>query len=251
MPEYHVDNPALLIRLRIREKRLFEARFLFRQFDGEIGATERGQLDIELASLLSRVDKLQRQARETVTAGQRDKALELYRAIEEIAIDVPGLAEEKKGLEGAEAVVARITGKITAKATGTALSARSMAPQPQAAVQQVGPPSEGQEKPHRPATLRRWPRLWPAAACLGLLLILLLLFRGNREERPSSVIPPAASPPPSQKILIRPLASPAAPVAEQPESDTGPNEPASEAPASPPSLHLGTLQVEEAGHKER
>src|SRR5690349_15110163 len=96
--ELPVENPAALIRSRIREKRIFEARFLYRQLGAEIGEKEKAALERELSGLLTQVKKMQQQARECAAQGQNHLAEKLYSAIEQIAIDVPGLAEEKQAL---------------------------------------------------------------------------------------------------------------------------------------------------------
>jgi|GEM_PF-1781730 len=109
--ELPVENPSALIRSRIREKRIFEARFLFRQLGAEIGEREKSALERELSDSLAQVKKMQQQAREYAAQGQNNLAETLYSEIERIAIDVPGLAEEKKALAGAGALIARTTGK--------------------------------------------------------------------------------------------------------------------------------------------
>ncbi len=106
-----VENPVALIRSRIKEKRIFEARFLCRQLGDTIGEREKIALEGELAGFLSRVDTLQQQARTLLAEGQKDRAFALYREMEAIAIDIPGLAEEKRALEGAEAIIARLAVK--------------------------------------------------------------------------------------------------------------------------------------------
>src|SRR5665647_2797098 len=113
--ELPVENPSALIQSRIREKRIFEARFLCRQLGAEIGERKKIALERELAGLLKQVGKLQQQAREYTAQGQNHLADALYLDIEEIAIDVPGLAEEKKARAGAVDLIARITGKTVAR----------------------------------------------------------------------------------------------------------------------------------------
>lgn len=109
--ELPVENPSSLIRARIREKRIFEARFLYRQLGAEIGGKEKTAIERELSGILGQVKKIQQQAREYAAQGQSNLAVKLYSDIEQLAIDVPGLAEEKQALAGAEALAARITGK--------------------------------------------------------------------------------------------------------------------------------------------
>ena len=110
-PVLSVENPVSLIRSRIKEKRLFEARFLCRQLGDALGAKERLALERELTGLMDQVDTLQQQARVLLDEGQKDQVVRLYNEMEAIAIDVPGLAEEKRALEGSEAIIAKLTSK--------------------------------------------------------------------------------------------------------------------------------------------
>ncbi len=108
-PLLDVDNPSALIRARIRERRIFEARFLCRQLADELGEMERNSLEAELARLLGQVERLRQQASAHAEEGRHQQAARTFRDIERIAIDVPGLAAERQALEGARAVLARIT----------------------------------------------------------------------------------------------------------------------------------------------
>ena len=235
-PLLDVDNPSALIRARIRERRIFEARFLCRQLADELGEMERNTLEAELARLLGQVERLRQQARAHTEAGRHQQAARTFREIERIAIDVPGLAAERQALEGARAVLARITDTaVQRELEQTRLEAT--------------PPLPADEAPHpalarnrrRPA--RRLPRLWLAALLFGLVLavVLFVLLRPGRKDAP---VPPMAPAAPAQQIHIRPLVA-AGPPEPTPPPAARPAE--GDAPAPAGSLRLGELQVRPSG----
>jgi hypothetical protein len=244
-----IKNPVTLIRSRIKEKRLFEARFLYRQLGDAIGEREKVALEHELAGLIQQVDNLQQQARILLAEGQREKAARLYREMEAIAVDVPGLMEDKRALEGAAALAAKI-------------ASRAVEPEPPPITPTVAPPVEdGQDDtlPTPPAQgKKRAGRLWLAAGLVSLVLLLLLLFWRGGTKDPAPVVPPV---PPAHNILIRPLESGAPPatahpspiLAEQPPVQKAepeqPPPPAEQPAASTRPLTLGTLQIQESGKK--
>ena len=231
-----VDNPSALIRARIRERRIFEARFLCRQLTDELGEMERNALEAELARLIGQVERLRQQARVHAEEGRNQQAARTFRDIERIAIDVPGLAAERQTLEGARAVLARITDTaVQRELEQTRLEAT--------------PPLPADEAPHpalarnrrRPA--RRLPRLWLAALLFGLVLavVLFVLLRPVRKDAP---VPPMAPAAPAQQIHIRPLVA-AGPPEPTPPPAARPAE--GDAPAPAGSLRLGELQVRPSG----
>ena len=237
-PLLDVDNPSALIRARIRERRIFEARFLCRQLADELGEMERNALEAELARLLGQVERLRQQARAHAEEGRHQQAARAFRDIERIAIDVPGLAAERQALEGARAVLARITDTaVQRELEQTRL--------------EVTPPLPADEAPHpalarnrrRPA--RRLPRLWLAAILLGLVLAaaLLVLLRPGRKDAP---VPPMAPAAPAQQIHIRPLVAAGPPEPTPPLADAA-RLPQGDAPAPGGSLRLGELQVRPSG----
>ncbi|WP_306548551.1 hypothetical protein [Desulfobulbus sp.] len=248
-PLFALDDPVSLIRARMQEKRLFEARFLCRQLVGEIGASEKKALERELTGLLTQVEQLRRQAQALVADGRREQAAAVYGEIAAIAIDVPGVAEEQRALEGAEALVARIAGK-----TGP-LERPDLEPTPRVDVQAQA--STVDDSPQAPPKQQQPGRLvWLAVSLLGILALLaLLVWRvGMHASAPQSTTPPPAA----QTITIRPLDLPP-PAVEQPQQlqQVQPLQQAAEpvvplaepenVPAPPsPSLKLGTLQVEDA-----
>ena len=148
-----VDNPSALIRARIRERRIFEARFLCRQLADELGEMERNALEAELARLIGQVERLRQQARSHAEEGRSQQAARTFRDIERIAIDVPGLAAERQTLEGARAVLARITETAVQREL-------------EQTRQEITPPPPDNEAPHpllarnRRRAVRLLPRLW-------------------------------------------------------------------------------------------
>ena len=233
-----VDNPSALIRARIRERRIFEARFLCRQLTDELGEMERNALEAELARLIGQVERLRQQARAHAEEGRHQQAARTFREIERIAIDVPGLAAERQTLEGARAVLARITDTaVQRELEQTRLEAT--------------PPLPADEAPHpalarnrrRPA--RRLPRLWLAALLFGLVLavVLFVLLRPGRKDAP---VPPMAPAAPAQQIHIRPLVAAGPPEEQQSPTEAAPP-PGGDAVAPGGSLRLGELQVRPSG----
>jgi len=264
-PVLSVENPVSLIRSRIKGKRLFEARFLCRQLGDALGAKERLALERELTGLLDQVTTLQQQARVLLDEGQKDQVVRLYNEMEAIAIDVPGLAEEKRALEGSEAIFAKLSSQTPHAGhrqhrLAAALAARhanTMGEQ-EAPIMPHIPPSDKEEQGVAVAAAgshrkKRVGRLWLAAGLVGLLLLLFFVWRGGKES-PS----PALSPTPAtQKILIRPLVATSPEMAEQPALNKQPvqeevkpvDQPIQpiEKNAPPvPVLRLGALQVEES-----
>ncbi len=262
------EDPVALIRERIKEKRIFEARFLFRQFGDEIGADRKMKLADELAATLSRAEQMLQRARAHAAGGERSRAEQVYREIEAIVIDMPGVAEEIKALAGASALITKM--KPTAPIV--------VDPEPEPLSPEVAE-REGGEIQSAPLAVgprkRRWPRwpLWLAAGCVVVMLSLLAMWYDDvKDTSPLPVTPEQ----PTHKILIRPMVAegPAAteqavpvqeppPIAEAkaekaPESnaaqqplphptDTPPPKPVQtvKAKISPrPTVRLGTLQIE-------
>lgn len=274
-PLLPVDDPVALIRSRIKEKRIFEARFLCRQLVDEMGPEEKTALERELNGMLTQVGHLRQQARSFLDEGRHDRAVALYNEMETIAIDVPGVAEEKRALAETEALAAKIGAKGTVSnppppTAGPAVEEDTTAEAP-------GPINEPEPVPlEQPAaSQRRWPssRIVLPVAAVILLILLALLWRAWTDQNSS----PPAPPPTAQQIRIQPLAEPVdAPTPPQDSSpplpegseqvpatdEPAPAEPANPPPpdqeptvspaddtAVPPSLHLGTLQVAPSGDK--
>lgn len=251
--EHDQDYALTLIQGRINEKRLFEARFLCRRLGEGLGAASREVLARELDEALAQVEQLRGQAQALVAQGDHVQAGLLYSRIEAIAVDVPGVAEERQALAGAEALAARLNKP----------RAEEPAPQPvvvSAAVEESGeiaaPPTPQVEAAHpspvaemsRPSLPQRSPLLsWKLLAVGGLVLgaLALLLLWGRQ-----STSPPVSA---TSTIIIQPLqpvTTAVAPVAlpspapEPVPVVEEPSPPVTPAPApSTPALHLGSLQI--------
>lgn len=265
------EDPVALIKARIKEKRIFEARFLFRQFGDQISVDQKMKLADELAAKLSQAEQLLQRARAHAAGGERSQAEQVYREIEAIVIDMPGVAEESKALAGASALIAKI--KATAP---IAVDPEQQVPQ------EPEIPASEQESPASAVRVRRerrprWP-FWLAAGVVAVILSLLALWYDDVKNTSPA---PAPSEQPIQKILIRPMVAEGSPTAEQavpapatppvpepqiekrPESETvhqtlpQPTEmpapkplQATKAQTPPhPSLRLGTLQIEKSTKK--
>lgn len=266
-----MEDPVALIRERIKEKRIFEARFLFRQFGDEIATDRKMKLADELAATLSRAEQMLQRARSHAAGGERSQAEQVYREIEAIVVDMPGVAEEIKALAGASALIAKI--KPTAP-----IDCASEPPPPEVteiaiAETQSAPPSAQLQKRRR----LRWP-IWLAAGCVVVVLSLLALWYGDVKD----ISPPLGTPEqPVQAILIRPMvadgsattehtvsSSESSPTAEsQAEKALEANEvqppltlPADAPTSQPvqmvktkgpshPTVRLGTLQIEKSAKK--
>ena len=240
--ELPVENPSALIRSRLREKRIFEARFLYRQLGAEIEEREKIALEQELSNVLTQVKKMQQQARDYTEKGQSHLAEKLYRDIEQLAIDVPGLAEDKQVLAGAEALLARMAGKTDQR------KPEGVQAVPQLIAPPAAPSADETWAMGIPTTAKdRWQRLlWLLAGLLALALFLLLFFHPNHE---ALFLSAPKSPLPAQQLFIKPLDPvPPAPVIAAPsDKEAEPGESATEVESSPPaSLKVGELQIKEA-----
>lgn len=250
-PFLSVKNPTALIRSRIIEKRIFEARFLCRQLGADIDPQEKTALQQQLDNLVARVEKLRQQAREHAESGHRTMADSVYRDIEQIAIDVPGLRVERAKLAGAEPLVARITGRTVPSES----KPDSKPAKPRAKVDQ-------DEEKHEPVAVSspfaRY-RLSPVrliAVGVGIFSIvvltsLFLLLRGI------STPVPMMQEEGDHMILIRPLAVPPAATTttgnakievETSLDSTASGTSAVERPVGRPrGVNVGALQIEETG----
>jgi len=93
-------NAAVVIRERIKEKRLFEAQFLFGLLDeDDLPPQERQALERELEGSLAVVRDLQLQANKYLAEEAYVLAGKMYREMERVAIDVPGLENGKRYVE--------------------------------------------------------------------------------------------------------------------------------------------------------
>lgn len=266
----HTEDPVALIKARIKEKRIFEARFLFRQFGDEIATDRKMRLADELAATLSRAEQMLQRARAHAAGGERSQAEQVYREIEAIVIDMPGVAEEIKALAGASALITAIKPTAPIVADPEPEPSSPEVAEGEGAETQSAPPAVGPRKRRRP----RWP-LWLAAGCVIVMLSLLALWYGDVKDTSP---PPVTPNQPTQKILIRPMVAegpapteqvassppvaestaekaPEPSTAQQPltqPADTPAPKPVQSAQApvpSPPTVRLGTLQIEKSAKK--
>ncbi|MBM9613022.1 hypothetical protein JWJ90_01840 [Desulfobulbus rhabdoformis] len=110
----HSSQPLLssretlaVITARVKERRLYEARFLSRQLGQGLTAEQRATLDEQLNKSLGQVEQLHAEAKAAFTSGNYERAGILYSQIKAVAIDVPGVREELQALRGATALAQR------------------------------------------------------------------------------------------------------------------------------------------------
>lgn len=257
--EHDQDYALALIQGRIAEKRLFEARFLCRRLGDGLGAERRQSLARKLDEALAQVEPLRRRAQALVAEGDHVQAGLVFSQIEAIAVDVPGVAEERRALAGAEALAARLhklpveepepvvepivevvpaepehAGGESAAPVAGPIESPAASPAAQVSV----PPAS------RPAVCPAWMLLAAGGLALGSLALGFLLW-----NKPSSPPPVAAT----STIVIQPLqpiATAVAPVAPPAPEPAPP--PVVEVPAPPvppastpsePAVYLGSLQI--------
>ncbi len=216
-PELPVENPSALIRSRIRERRIFEARFLCRQLGSAIEAREKHQLERELTDVLAQVNTLRQLAGQHIAEGRNDLAGQLYDDIEQLAIDVPGLAEEKRTLAGTEAIFAKISSKIpTERETATQAPAPPVVSEvPAAPMRETVRVPIALQVPSQVAEawqkLQQIPRRWLLTiglGCLVFLVFLLLLLRNPQNRQVSPVTAPLSNTSPQTNHLPPSVAEP-------------------------------------------
>ena len=249
--EHDQDDALALIQGRIAEKRLFEARFLCRRLGDGLGAERRQSLARELDAALAQVEPLRRQAQALVAQGDHLRAGLVYSQIEAIAVDVPGVAEERQALAGAEALAARLHKPLVAEPESVAevvpavlMAEKGESAAPAAA--QIEPPAASPAASLSAPQMqgRAWFPGWKLLAAGGLVAGALVcgFLLWKRLATPPS---PAAT----STIIIQPLQpveTAVAPVVPPPPVVVEPAPPAPPVPApdSPtPALHLGSLQI--------
>lgn len=247
-PFLAVKNPTALIRSRITEKRIFEARFLCRQLGADIDLQEKAALQQQLENLIARVEDLRQQARVHAVAGRRTTADSVYRDIERIAIDVPGLCEERAKLAGAEPLVARITGRTMPPKSKPDRQPAKPREQAGQRVEQHGPVDVS---PRYVRTRLSSVRLITAAVAIFSVVVLVSLFFLLRGIPTSAPVMPEKD---DHLILIRPLAVPPVTMATMDnatiEEKTSVDSTASDASAverpvvRPQTVSVGVLQIE-------
>jgi hypothetical protein len=217
--EFSPEHPVARIRAKLEQRRVLEARFLLRQFSGEIDAGERQALEQEIRRRLDEMERLRHQARRAAAEGQREEAGKLYSDVERLVVDVPGLPEERASLAGAEAIFSRTAAQDTGERWPEPVDEPGLMPDreaakrdPLAAAGEAGLKAEqqasgpaGQETANlHTGHRRRSAGLWIAvAACAGLAALLLLTLQARLHNKPSAM-PPASAPLPAHTIVTGP-----------------------------------------------
>ena len=168
------DETQDVIRSRIREKRLFEARFLCRKLGQGLTAEQRASLEEQLGAALKQVDQLRNQGKERVACGEYGQARAFYAQLEAIAIDVPGVAEEVKALAGAEALAARLAKPVkeTVAISSPVLEQEEVAP----AIADVTLPTQEDVSCVGEPVGWRVGRFWCWAGIAGVVVCALVVF---------------------------------------------------------------------------
>ncbi len=198
-----LQDPIVSIRARIAEKRIFEARFLFRQFGDVIAPQQKQKLADELAAVLTEAEQLLQRARAHAAGGERAQAEQLYQEIEKVVIDMPGVADEARALAGA----AVLTLKMRASAP--------LVPDPEPRISNQN--HIRFRKPQSKTRAARWLVVCLVAGAGLLTASLLVLWYKNVTDADFSI--PFLSRP-SEKIQIRPIITADHPAMEQAAPDT-------------------------------
>lgn len=226
-------NAAVVIRERIKEKRLFEAQFLFGLLDeDDIPAEERQALERELDGLLAVVRDLQLQANKYIAEGEYVLARKMHREMERIAVDVPGLEYGKRQVEAQDQAARKAVADPTPVPEAT---------RPVDAVESVREQPEGDFAPARTPLFAGLQEKWTAvpkgrAAALGTLIVLLvlgLLFLNMMRRTYSDRSLQAQD---GNNIAIKPLS---VRTGEQPATDRPEQN----------SINIGTLSVEDGSRQ--
>lgn len=256
-------NAAVVIRERIKEKRLFEAQFLFGLLDeDDIPVEERQALERELDGLLAVVRDLQLQANKYIAEGEYVLARKMHREMERIAVDVPGLEYGKRQVEAQDQAARKAVADPVPEATrpknepgpeelhSSRRSARQplngriarwRAARPVDAEKSVREQPEGDLVPARPPLFAGLQEKWTAvpkgrAAALGTLIVLLvlgLLFLNMMRRTYSDRSLQAQD---GNNIAIKPLS---VRTGEQPATDRPEQN----------SINIGTLSVEDGSRQ--
>lgn len=228
------DDALALIRLRIKEKRLFEARFLCRKLGAVLGGEQKESLERELNDALGQVEPLRQQARILMGQGEYGPAGDLYARIEAIAIDVPGVADEREILAGTEALAARLLHRSPGEEPSSSSpddTARPVFPRER--------PLASGPLPRKSSRRWRLPRQYWLLAGVGVIVVSLLVVVFFRLGSLSKAPPPAenlsAQPLTPSPITAPSLSKSAQPPAENPSLQPSmPPPPRTEASSSKP-----------------
>ncbi|NOQ45903.1 MAG: hypothetical protein GQ559_04410 [Desulfobulbaceae bacterium] len=152
--------------MRIKEKRLVEARFLARQLSSEITTVEQKQFTARISRLIAEAEKLYLAGVACENAGQLDGARQSFEQAKEIAVDFPGLNEACRRV--ADAVALKDILNKQCDRGGDGRKSDYLSPE-----KEQGPEEVDFTKKQG---LRR--AFYPAAAVILLLLLLLLVAGG-------------------------------------------------------------------------
>ncbi|QQG65482.1 hypothetical protein [Desulfobulbus oligotrophicus] len=206
-----LQDPIVSIRARIAEKRIFEARFLFRQFGDVIAPQQKQKLADELAAVLTEAEQLLQRARAHVAGGERAQAEQLYQEIEKVVIDMPGVADEARALAGAAVLTLKM--RASAPLVPDPEQQFSIDPEPRISNQN----HIRFRKPQSKTRAARWLVVCLVAGAGLLTASLLVLWYKNVTDADFSI--PFLSRP-SEKIQIRPIITADHPAMEQAAPDT-------------------------------
>ncbi|WP_310599041.1 hypothetical protein [Desulfobulbus sp.] len=262
--EFSPEDPAARIRARMKERRVLEARFLLRQFSDGIETEQRQALEREVSRLLAEVERLRHLARSAAAEGRREEAGKLYRDIERLVVDVPGLSEERAALAGAEAVFSRLSSRPDAArqpgpADGPPLATGRDVALPEQSL--AGTAGAGQGQPVAasvdssvsataalppPRRSHRFRGLWLAViAGAGLAVLVLLLIWQGRSKEPPAILPASPGQTPARNLTTRPLPSDVPTSSPLPTSpDTSATPVVALPPASETSMPAATAAIE-------
>lgn len=101
-------SPVVIIRERIASKRLYEARFLFRQLSEELTSADRKQLAQQLENTIHTLEQKHRDAVYYAEQGTFDRAADLLEEIEQATVDFPNFDREKERLSPVDPILAML-----------------------------------------------------------------------------------------------------------------------------------------------
>lgn len=265
-PQDSSPNAAVVIRERIKQKRLFEAQFLFGLLDeDDISPQEKLVLERELNGLLAVVRDLQIQANKYLAEGEYNLARKMHKEMERIAVDVPGLEDGKRRIGAAreEAPVPVKEQPQTEQPPQPLPAPKSdlddilsplddlpdIAPEPRETETSGGmktteAPAAAEAAPE-PAKAKKTARsskmnLWLAASILVVVLLGLLLIK-IVGDKPTPPVTPQPQPGQKAEVAIEPLSVRQNDAAPKPAE--GQSAGAEEAQSG--SITIGELRVEE------
>ena len=150
-----VKSSAAIIQDRIAARRLYEARFLFRQLADELSPASREQLGTMLEDTIHGLEQKHRDAMYFAGQEKHDQAMELLREIELATIDFPDLEREKQRLSPVDPILESLNRDKPVAGKSERIKQKAPVAQPgrrKMAVQQQAPQSRKPGKPSRALT---------------------------------------------------------------------------------------------------